>query len=207
MDRLRRRLAAILLLVLLCCTYAQAGHIAFFGDSLIASGHWSDYFPEQNCITLGFLGKRVKPLAARLYDIKNLRPEKIFLMAGINDIVIGAKPEHMEKDYRLLFDKLRGYPAVYVQSVLPVSGRRRSKNIPIRRCNEMLSLLCEEYGFTYIDLHPYLADEQGDLQRKYRSRDGLHLSPAGYTAWAEAIRPYVAPQPQSTAQTGEYALK
>ncbi|MFE3054183.1 hypothetical protein [Nocardia sp. NPDC059239] len=43
----------------------------------------------------------------------------------------------------------------------------------------------------YIDLWPALADANGALRQEF-TRDGLHLSGAGYAAWIEVLRPHIA---------------
>ena len=45
-------------------------------------------------------------------------------------------------------------------------------------------------GAEWLDVYPALADATGQLDPRYSS-DGLHLSPAGYRAWAARLRPYL----------------
>jgi lysophospholipase L1-like esterase len=42
-------------------------------------------------------------------------------------------------------------------------------------------------GVTYVDLHPVLTDEQGQLQQEL-STDGLHLKPAAYEKWVALLQ-------------------
>lgn len=49
----------------------------------------------------------------------------------------------------------------------------------------------DRHGATYVDLWPTFADPSGAIKKGY-ARDNLHLTPAGYLAWAEVLRPYLA---------------
>ncbi len=46
-------------------------------------------------------------------------------------------------------------------------------------------------GAVFIDLWPVLAEETTGKMKRDFTTDGLHLSGAGYKAWAEAVRPFV----------------
>ena len=82
--------------------------------------------------------------------------------------------------------------ALYIQSVLPVAAAidpRGSENEAVRRFNEGLKALAEEFGLAYIDL--YAVYEQGGALNPELTRDGLHLNFNAYGPWAEALRPYL----------------
>ena len=84
-----------------------------------------------------------------------------------------------------------------MQSVLPVNGESfaKFKNhyehgrliVPL---NTRLEALCDEKGVTYLDVWGALADENGNLDKRY-TLDGLHLKGEGYLVWRDVIKPHV----------------
>ena len=51
-------------------------------------------------------------------------------------------------------------------------------------------MLAQRHGATYVDLWPVFADAAGAI-RKELTKDNLHLSTAGYLAWADVLRPHL----------------
>ena len=80
-----------------------------------------------------------------------------------------------------------------MQSTLPVNESmlaniyKRLNNVDISLMNNALKTACKETGVTYVDLHPVLTDENGQLQQVL-STDGLHLKPAAYVKWIEQLK-------------------
>ena len=125
-------------------------------------------------------------------------PSKCFLMIGVNDLNYGASVEMTLDHYDALLADLSGLEEslemrTYVLSVLPVREGEMAyatANEQIRQLNEGIAALAQQYGMTYVDLHPLFADEAGMLKAVY-SYDGLHLTELGYERWVEAITGYV----------------
>ncbi|MFI5718120.1 GDSL-type esterase/lipase family protein [Nocardia sp. NPDC051750] len=76
---------------------------------------------------------------------------------------------------------------LFVQSVMP---RRARFGDRIRELNDAYRGIAADSDAVYIDLWPALADSGGVLRSAF-TRDGLHLSGAGYAVWVDAMRPYV----------------
>lgn len=189
----RQVICALLLLCLsLGTAFAEERELIFFiGDSHIATGNWQGYYPEAQCITQGYPGKRIAHLARRLADVQQHVPDKLFVEIGINDLMGRAELDYLEGQYRMLFDELVSLPAVYIISLLPVSANHRIKNSRIVEVNEMLTWLCEEYDYLYIDAHSAMLGKDEALASRFSSGDGLHLNRLGYENWAEVLRPFV----------------
>ena len=86
---------------------------------------------------------------------------------------------------------------IYVQSILPVNGESFAKfkkhyehGRQIVPLNKRLEALCDEKGVTYLNVWGALADENGNLDKRY-TLDGLHLKGEGYLAWRDVIKPHV----------------
>jgi lysophospholipase L1-like esterase len=122
-------------------------------------------------------------------------PIAVSLMIGTNDLHGPRK----ERDTTKIADRtdeiigrIRGLAPsaqVFVNSVLP---RTELLAEQIRDLNERNRGSAARRGATYIDLWPAFADAAGAMKPDY-SRDNLHLTPAGYLAWTEVLRPHLAP--------------
>jgi lysophospholipase L1-like esterase len=67
-------------------------------------------------------------------------------------------------------------------------GEMRKANGLIKAFTETNDLL------TFIDIDPLMLDEAGKPRKDFLLGDGLHLTKAGYAAWAEAVRPHLKPK-------------
>jgi lysophospholipase L1-like esterase len=134
-------------------------------------------------------------LLARLDGITRLRPRKLFLMIGINDLTSGKTPEQVEANVHEILRRVRQdspQTQVFVQSVLPVNEHQffRGGNSLVRQTNDRLRALCQETRVTYIDLHPLFADGGGQLRGEFAD-DGLHPHGRAHDAWREALAQYL----------------
>jgi lysophospholipase L1-like esterase len=95
----------------------------------------------------------------------------------------------MTEGYRELLKRIREKRPdlpVYVQSLLPTRGAYANKNPTVVEFNQRLKSLAAEFKCTYLDLHPLLCDEKGELKESF-TVDGLHLTDPAYLIWREQI--------------------
>ncbi len=170
--------------------------IVFLGNSITFWGAWDSFLRNEHVKNHGIPGDNTFGVLERLSDIIQGQPEKIFLMIGINDLgkntpdnVIIANCTRMMKQIRE--DSPR--TSVYFQSMLPTNsgpGKLKHlyhKNDRIRYINRELEKVSKSLGVTWIDLHPLLADGQGNLKAEY-TYDGVHLLFEGYKLWAAMLQ-------------------
>ena len=81
---------------------------------------------------------------------------------------------------------------VVVQSIYPTSGEYAKRNEKIVEVNKEIKVFAEKYGYTYVDVHSSLKDENGELNSKYTT-DGLHLTHDGYKKVSEVLTPILSP--------------
>lgn len=168
--------------------------IVFLGNSITDGGEWMELFNDRNIKNRGISGDQTQDVLSRLSQVTDGQPRKIFLLIGINDL--NDNPANTDKainNIRLIIERIQSEcpkTKLYVQSIMPVDERRPAKAKELIKANAEIKKICGVKGVTYIDLHPALADENGNLRADY-SNDGLHLMGAGYQAWANAIRKYV----------------
>jgi lysophospholipase L1-like esterase len=172
--------------------------VVVLGDSLTQRAEWWELLgrPVAN---RGIVDDTVALVRARLGDVVELRPRVLFLLVGVNDLFRGASPERLGAQHAALVREIRAsLPGcrVIVESLLPLREEmldrfsERLTNATISRANARLKDGARAAGAEWVDVGSGLADASGQLDARYTS-DGLHLSGAGYRAWAEALRPYL----------------
>lgn len=173
--------------------------IVFLGNSITDGAEWYELLGNKRIRNRGISADVTEGILLRLDAITKLKPAKIFIMIGVNDLSRNMTVSEITANYTAILERIRTETPktkVYIQSVLPVNPatgmalNHTNKTDLIIGLNARLKELAAEFGHTYIDLFSLMADANNHLPRKY-SIDGLHLTYAAYRVWAEAIRPYV----------------
>lgn len=171
--------------------------VVVVGDSLTERGEWWELL-DRPVANRGLAGDTVAAMRARLDDIVALDPRVVFVQIGINDLLAGASPEALAARHAALIRELRGRlprARIVVESLLPIRDElvaldAELTSATVRRANELCRRGAADAGSDWLDLHARLAGPDGELDPRY-SVDGLHLSGAGYRAWAAALVPYL----------------
>ena len=172
----------------------KTGGVIFLGDSITEGFPTKEAFPNENVINRGIGGDLIEGVIDRLdISIAPLKPKKIYLMIGINNLVgYPDKPiDEFAMNYNKLLDELKQNAPdakIIAQSILPTSKGFAHKNSAVRIMNEKIKLMAEQKGLEYVDLHPAMADVKGELKSEYTG-DGIHLNIEGYQAWLKEIVP------------------
>ncbi|TVZ37391.1 lysophospholipase L1-like esterase [Alteromonadaceae bacterium 2753L.S.0a.02] len=168
--------------------------IVFFGDSLTEGGEWQEIFPNLNIANRGIGGNTTDDLLARVDQVISLKPQKIFLMIGINDINQKIASNTIQNNFNALFDTFdteTPSTKIYLQSILPINDSWYfSGNDRVPGLNSFLMQQAKLRDYTYIDLYSAFADRSGHLKPDL-SNDGVHLLEAGYKLWINEISSYV----------------
>jgi lysophospholipase L1-like esterase len=169
------------------------------GDSLTARAEWAELL-GRSAINRGINNDSIDSVRARLADIVALRPKAVFLLIGINDLLAGGKPADVAARHEALVREMRMRlpgATISVQSLLPVHEDMLRKhddefvsNATILEANALIAARARAAGARWVDVHKALTDASGQLDARY-TRDGLHMSAAGYRVWADALRPYL----------------
>ena len=174
----------------------RKGEIVFVGNSLTEGGKWQELIQKKNVINRGISGDVTYGILARLDEVLESKPSKIFLLSGVNDMKRGIPNDVILANFkRMIVTVKKESPKtkLYMQSLLPVNETMlpatyaQVKNSKINDLNKKLEVLCKEMGVNYINLHPALADETGSLKKEL-SIDGLHLRQASYVYWANELK-------------------
>jgi len=171
------------------------GRVLFLGDSITEGGMWPDLFPDLATSNRGIGGEATYDLLERLDGALN-DPAVVCLMIGTNDL---HGPRELRRSDQVVgrMDEIlrRIREAAPSALVLVNSGLPRTEHFAprIRAINEGYRKVAGRHGAEYVDLWPAFVDASGEAIRTEYSKDNLHLTPAGYLAWAEVLRPLLAP--------------
>ena len=170
--------------------------ICFLGDSITDGCEWRELTGIERVTNRGIGGDTAWGVLARLDEVTEGKPEKVFLMIGTNDLAREKTPEEVRDKVAEILDTIkRDSPQtkVYLQSVLPTNedlGSGSYVNANINPLNDLLVKLTAEKKVTWVDLRPELRDDNGKLKKEL-TIDGLHLQGQAYYLWYSVIRKYL----------------
>jgi len=171
------------------------GRVLFLGDSITEGGLWSDLFPDLPTTNRGIGGEATYDLLERV-DATINEPLAVSLMIGTNDLhgprALRDTGQIVERTDEIV-RRIRAAapePLLLLNSLLP---RTEHFTAQLRAVNVGYRQVADRYDATYVDLWPAFADDAGVVKQGL-TRDNLHLTPAGYLAWADVLRPYLEPQ-------------
>ena len=169
----------------------DSGGVVMLGDSITHFGRWDLLFPDARTRNFGIGGERSGHLLQRLDPLVRLKPGKIFILIGTNDLASGLTQAEIASNVGSLLARLRAAlpdSALYLQSVMP---RARKYAARVRALNAAYRDLASQHSATFIDLFPTFDDGTGEMDAGCSS-DRLHLNGKGYARWREVLAPYIA---------------
>jgi lysophospholipase L1-like esterase len=170
---------------------AENDGIVWLGDSITDGGEWSELFKKKKTANRGISSDVTYGVLNRLYNIKKLKPSKVFVLIGINDVARNIPDSLIIKNYLRIIDTfLLQMPntKLYMQSLLPTNNsftnfkNHQNKTDHIQFINAALKKVCQNKKVTFVNLYDEFLDKEGKLDAKY-TNDGLHLIGAGYIHW------------------------
>ncbi|MBD2326444.1 GDSL-type esterase/lipase family protein [Alkalinema sp. FACHB-956] len=169
------------------------------GDSL------SLWFPtellpsDRTWLNQGISGENSAGLLKRLNFLDETKPQTIFLMVGVNDLIKGVPADQVVANLRQTVQTLKEkHPSteIVLQALLPHGGERATvtdreavlkvSNEQIFKLNQQIAAIAQEEQVFFLNLYPLFADSDG-LLRQDLSTDGLHLNREGYNVWRTAL--------------------
>ena len=157
---------------------------------------WAKHYDKRNAVNLGIGGDRTQHVLWRLDNgnVEGISPKLAVLMIGTNNSngtdntaeEIGAGITAIVKKLREKLPQTK----VLILAIFPRDEKptpRREKNA---KASEIASKLADNQNVFYLDIGSKFLTPDGLLTKDIMP-DYLHLSPQGYTIWAEAIEPKV----------------
>lgn len=168
--------------------------VAFFGNSITRGSDFQSYFPDKKIINLGYSGDNILGMCRRIPMLQVVNPDKIFIMAGTNDLVNIGLEEYRERYLKLISSIKDSIPnaTIYIQSVLPTNSVMGdyAPNTKVQKANLIAQEISDSYGCVFIDLYSLYVNSENEMPAEY-TRDGVHLYPQHYDKWANALSAYL----------------
>lgn len=176
--------------------FVRQDSVVFVGDSL------TEFFPIHEMLhsrtklyNRGVRGFSVDDLLTHI-DVQCLllKPKKIFLLIGINNLPNETPQLIVHKIKQLITTIQCELPntKIYIQSLYPINELIEYENFVNNRKNSDIQLinagLSQLNNVTYIDMYSHLLNEFNMLAKKY-TVDGIHLSIEGYKQVVRIIQP------------------
>jgi beta-glucosidase len=156
---------------------------------------WEKRYKARKAVNLGISGDRTQHVLWRLQNgnIKGISPKLAVIMIGTNNsgdntgeeiaagitAIVDLLQKQLPKTEILLL-------GVFPRGATPQDQRRQVN----QQANEIIAQLDQRERVTYLDIGGKFLAADGTLTREVMP-DLLHLNPASYQTWAEAIEPVV----------------
>lgn len=176
-----------------------SGNIVMVGSSHIEGMPVDRLFPGRRIANRGIASDRIgiddRGILRRLdCSVFDCRPGFIILENGVNDLGElwrNGKPsiDEIEQCYREVVHNMRerlpGVPLLIV-GLFPTRDKYAELVPLIVEFNTRLERIARDHDCPFLDVYKPFADDEGLLRKEF-SREGLHLTEAGYQRWAELI--------------------
>jgi lysophospholipase L1-like esterase len=180
---------------------AEAGdkaRIIFIGDSITQGWEgegkevWAHYYAARNAVNLGIGGDRTQHVLWRLENgnLDGLKPRVAVVMIGTNnsngeDNTVSQIADGIRAILTTLRQRLPDTQVLLV-SIFPRGENPVSQRGKVLMVNQVIRKLADGKNVHWVDFGDRFVAEDGSIPRTLMP-DYLHLSPAGYAIWAEAI--------------------
>ncbi len=171
--------------------------VCFFGNSITFDSDFQKDYPNLRIVNLGYSGDKIDGMLFRYKQIASVKPDKIFIMAGHNDLAnTRLTLEKFKTIYNQLIDSIQisnPNSVIYLESILPVNHQMKHDIMPSDRIiesNRIIKTLADERSLVYVDLFSLYADKNKELPIELTT-DGIHLKPSSYKRWSDKISQYL----------------
>lgn len=188
----------------------RKGHIdvVFLGDSITQGWEgagrkvWDATFKPLRAGNYGIGGDQTSHVLWRITagkELEGIKPKAAVIMIGTNNVG-GHSAEQIAEGITAIVKELRHqkpHMKILLLGVFPRAGARIDKEAPratakqlqpkIGQINAIIAKLDDGKMVFYKDIGDKFLDKDGALPKAIMP-DYLHLSPSGYTIWAEAIQ-------------------
>ena len=171
--------------------------IIMLGNSITEGGKWNSLLGIENVRNRGISGDIASGVFSRMYQIANGKPQKVFLLIGINDISKNIPNDTiLENIQKIVVEIKTKSPSteIYLQSILPFNQSMRgntrleNKEKTVLEANNRIKALSLKHKIHYIDIYPLFVEKNTDILKKDFTYDGLHLNNEGYKVWAKELK-------------------
>jgi len=171
--------------------------VLFVGSSSIR--YWESLatdFPGLPVLNRGFGGSRMDDVL-RYADrvVFRYKPRAIVLYEGDNDLQDGRTPARIAGDVAEFLSRVRTtlpLARVVCLAVKPSPSRWNLAD-KVRQTNALLrAVVAQDTMATYVDVYTAMLGADGRPRPELFRADSLHMTPAGYAIWRDAVAPALA---------------
>lgn len=168
----------------------NANPIVLMGDSI--TEFWkvndADFFTSNNLINRGISGQTTPQMLLRFrQDVIDLKPSKVVILAGINDIAENTGPISLEAIFGNILSMVElaktNNIKVVLCAVLPSNKFNWNPKIEpadkVLELNEMIKTYALKNKISFVDYYSSMVDANKGLDIKY-GEDGVHPNLNGY---------------------------
>lgn len=167
------------------------------GDSITEGWFSTDpkFFTDNNFVGRGISGQVTSQMLLRFReDVINLKPKKVIILAGTNDIAENQGPISLEKVFGNIVSMVElakvNKIKVVLCSVLPAYDFPWRKGLEpankVIALNKMLYDYAQKNHIPYVDYHSEMKDDKNGLPVELAG-DGIHPTKLGYTKMEETL--------------------
>jgi lysophospholipase L1-like esterase len=169
--------------------------IVFIGASSIVRWNLKDSFPElgAQAINRGFGGSLAAD-SVRYADriVIPYKPRMVVFYAGDNDVEANHTPQQIADDF-IAFER-KVHAALPETQIVFISIKPSIRRFPWIEQIKGANALVKQYigthpHLTFVDIVPQMLGPDGKPRKELLVADGLHMTPAGYKIWNDALRP------------------
>jgi lysophospholipase L1-like esterase len=169
--------------------------IVFIGASSIVRWNLKESFPElgAQAISRGFGGSLAAD-STRYADriVIPYKPRMVVFYAGDNDVEANHTPQQIADDFAAFERKV--HAALPETQIVFISIKPSIRRFPwieqIKGANALVKQYCATHPhLTFVDIVPQMLGPDGKPRKELLVEDGLHMTPAGYKIWNDALRP------------------
>lgn len=167
-------------------------NIVMVGDDYIDRGLWNEFYGDTTIKNRGITYDASAHVLYRIDGIAARKPAKIFVSAGINDVLHGTPQEETVENVRQIFRRIaKASPQTkrYYLNVVCWPSLDEAQAQAAAALNEALRKVAADNRFEYIDVNAALKDGLADGTFSWDG--GKLLNGAGYQAYAKAIEQQV----------------
>lgn len=162
----------------------------FMGDSITEGWFSTDpsFFTKHNFVGRGISGQVTSQMLLRFReDVINLKPKRVIILAGTNDIAENQGPISLDKVFGNIVSMVELAKAnnikVVLCSLLPAYEFGWRKNMhpaeKVIALNKMIENYVKKHNIPYIDYHSQMKDSRNGLDKTY-TEDEIHPTAKGY---------------------------
>lgn len=167
----------------------QQSDVVMLGDSITCAVSWNELF-NYPIVNRGINGDTTSGFLQRLDEVLELKPKKVFIMGGINDIFQSYSVEEIFQNHKKIIETLKDHQITpYLQATLYTAKKENGYNDKVKKLNELLQQYCVENKIAFIDLNKKLSKDELLIQDY--THDGLHLKANAYAIWRDEIMRYI----------------